>query len=284
MGTDKTVKRRIPLSFEIFPPKADAPLSDILVKLGDFAKLSPEYISVTYGTDGSNAPRTLEITEIVRRDYGIRSVAHLTCMNATHGDIADKLLRFKSAGVTDILALRGDRRDGLRLIDFNYAVDLISFINKAGGFSVCAACYPEGHAESGGIKNDVEIMKKKDALGVTHFVSQLFFDNGVFMRLLDLAAAGGIKAPIHAGVMPITNIKQLAGIVKVSGVKIPDRLARQIGKFEGNPQALKQAGMNFALEQISELAAYGVSGVHLYTMNSPDTARYIRDNTSYLFE
>ncbi|MGI6228355.1 MAG: methylenetetrahydrofolate reductase [Christensenellales bacterium] len=276
--------KKIIFSLELFPPKAGDSIEPIAKKLGEFGKLAPDYISVTYGTDGSNAPRTIELAELIQREHGVDALAHLTCVGATYNGVREKLEAFSKAGIKNILALRGDRRPGLDIVDFNYATNLIEFINCYGGFSVSAACYPEGHPESGGLKEDFEVLRKKASLGVKHFISQLFFDNDVFFRLLDSAAASGIDALIEAGIMPITNIKQLKGIVAVSGVKIPPRLARQIERFSDSAEALRQAGLNFALEQISELIAFGVKGIHLYVMNNPRTAEYIKSNAEHLFK
>lgn len=271
-------------SFEVFPPKDSVAVSEIYGALRQFALLKPDYISVTYGAGGSSQGLTAEISGFIINELKIPGVAHLTCVGATKQNISEALQKLKSLGVNRILALRGDLPEGTVLGDFRYATDLIKFINDFGGFEVYAACYPEGHSESKSFDFDVEVAKRKCDLGVKRFVSQLFYDNEDFYRMRDAFAKKGITVPISAGIMPITNAKQILRIVSLSGGKLPSGITKMVARFENNPQAFYQAGINYSVNQITDLIAGGVDGIHLYSMNKPKTAEDIYKNINTLLQ
>jgi len=269
---------KIDFSIEVFPPKEDIGVEQIYTALDDFAKLKPDFISVTYGAGGTSQGLTAEISSHIATKLSIPSVAHLTCVGATKENINLVLQQLKLFGVKRILALRGDLPDGHKLGDFKYATDLIEFINSFGGFDVYAACYPEGHSQSPSYDFDVEVAKMKADLGVKMFVSQLFFDNDDFYRMRDEYAKKGINVPVCAGIMPLTNAKNILRMVSLSGCKLPASVTKLISKFGDNQEAFYQAGINYAINQITDLISHGVDGIHLYSMNKPKTASDIYRN------
>lgn len=283
MGINFLNKKAI-FSLEIFPPKDIVGIQAIYNNLPTFASLSPDFISVTYGAGGSSVGTTVEIASKIKQQFNITSVAHLTCADSTTDTVQSVLNGLKQNGVNNILALRGDLKCGREVSDFTYATDLIKFINKSSHFNISSACYPEGHPESPNIKQDIEVLKMKSDLGVNHFISQLFFDNNDFYRFMELADIANISAPIEAGIMPITNSKQILRIIELSGAKLPAKLTKLISKYENNPIALRQAGLNFAIEQITDLLTNGVRGIHLYTMNNPYIATTIYNSIAPILD
>lgn len=276
--------KKIVLSFEVFPPKVDSDIASIKQTLPEFVSLKPEYISVTYGAGGSTVGYTKDICEYINDELNVPSIAHLTCVGSTKKSVTEFLTDCKSRGIKGILALRGDRRDGADCTDFKHATDLIKFIKDFGGFDVMAACYPEGHIESKDFSQDIEVMKMKADLGVDHFISQLFFDNNDFYNMLELMEKAGVKVPVAAGIMPITNAKNITRMVSISGAKLPPRLTKMIARYENNKDAMRIAGLNYSIDQITDLITNGVKGIHLYTMNNPSTARYILEKINPLID
>ncbi|NCA66448.1 MAG: methylenetetrahydrofolate reductase [NAD(P)H] [Clostridia bacterium] len=260
-------------SIEVFPPKDNSEADKIFSRLAEFSALSPDYISVTYRKGGEKF--TGEVASYIQNELGIPGVAHLTCTWATRHNMLTTLDNLRQKGIKRILALRGDVNEEVKTKDFRYATDLIEFIKEYGGFEVFVTCYPEGHPDSRDFAEDLNIMKKKAELGVSNFVSQLFFDNSDFYRMVDSMREWGINTPVQAGIMPLTNIKQILRIVSLSGAKLPAKLTKMVQKFENNPEALYQAGLNYAVEQISDLLINGADGIHLYSMNNPKLANYI---------
>lgn len=269
-------KQRV-LSFEIFPPKPDTPIHKIYETLAELKDLSPDFISVTYGAGGSTpGASTCEICTTVQQEHGILSVAHLPCINDTKEGVREKLRQLKENGVENVLALRGDRNPNTEpKNDFRYASELVSFISEQGDFDICGACYPEGHPEAADPFEDVRHLKEKVDAGVSHLITQLFFDNRSFYRFRELTAVAGIQVPIEAGIMPVTNKKSIERMVSMCGAGIPARLSRLLARYSDDPASLKAAGLEYAIEQILDLLEHGVDGIHLYTMNNPDVARYI---------
>lgn len=263
-------------SIEVFPPKDNSEASKIYDKLAGFSALNPDYISVTYRKGGEKF--TGEVASFIQTELNIPSVAHLTCTGVTKASIKSTLDDLKAKGIKRILALRGDLTEGAQPKDFRYATDLIEFINAYGGFEVFVTCYPEGHPDSKDFGEDLFVMKKKAELGVGNFITQLFFDNEDFYNMVDKMRGNNIKTPVQAGIMPLTNVKQILRIVSLAGTKLPTKLIRMVQRFENNPEALKQAGLNFAVEQISDLLINGADGIHLYSMNNPSIASYIFEN------
>lgn len=269
---------KIDFSIEVFPPKDSVGVEEIYKSLRQFAQLKPDFISVTYGAGGSNQRLTAEISSFIAQELAIPSVAHLTCVGATKENINSVLQQLKLYGVKRILALRGDLPEGHKLGDFKYATDLIEHINSFGGFDVYAACYPEGHSQSPSYDFDIEVAKMKADLGVKMFVSQLFYDNDDFYRMRDEYAKKGIFVPVSVGIMPLTNAKNILRTVSLSGCKLPAQVTKMIAKFGDNQEAFYQAGINYAINQITDLISHGVDGIHLYSMNKPKTAEDIYKN------
>lgn len=277
MKTAKLFKNKKVLSLEIFPPKRSAAIETIYDTLDELQELSPDFISVTYGAWGSdNNKASLEIASAIKNDYGIESVAHLPCINLSKREVRGMLQEFAQNGVENILALRGDLNPHYPpKKDFCYASDLVSFIKENGDFNIIGACYPEGHSECNNLNKDICNLKLKVDAGTDQLITQLFFDNDCFYSFRERASKAGINVPIEAGIMPVTNKKQIEKIVSMCGAKIPSKLVEMIEKYEKDPAAMLDAGIDYAVEQIYDLMARGVEGIHLYTMNNPYIARKI---------
>lgn len=269
-------------SFEVFPPKLDYPIDTIYTTIEELSELSPDYISVTYGAGGSTINnRTAEISGLVKNKYGIEALAHLTCIGSNKKQIDSILEDLKEKDINNILALRGDIIEGGKIInevEFKNSQDIIRYAKDNSDLGIAAACYPEGHIESKDKSIDIEILKLKEQAGADYFISQLFLDNKYFYDLLDKAEQKGIKSPIQAGIMPVINKKQIERIVGLCGATLPKKFIKIINKYEHNKDALRDAGIAYALEQIVDLISSGVRGIHLYTMNSPYIAKRITNS------
>lgn len=281
-------QKKAVISFEIFPPKPTTSIDVIYETIDALAPLRPDYISVTYGAGGSTTKTTVEIASIIRKRYNITALAHLTCYNSTKSQIDEILTQLGNNNVSNILALRGDQpRDGSSLQnshrDFRYASDLAEYISSNYIFCLGGACYPEGHPECPDLDRDVENLRKKVDAGVSFLITQLFFDNEKFFRFKEKVDRLNINVPIQAGIMPVTNRRQIERIVQLTNARIPQKLIRIMDKFEHNREALKDAGIAFATEQIIELLANDVDGIHIYTMNRPQVAKEIIWNLESVF-
>ena len=267
------------LSFEVFPPKKTSPIESVYSKLEEICALKPDFISVTYGAGGTGGhSRTCEIASKIKNDLGVESVAHLTCVNSTKADIDSTLEDFKAHNIENILALRGDFVEGIEpKKDFIYASDLCAYIKSKGDFDIAGACYPEVHGEAEDEVADVLNLKKKVEAGAEHLISQLFFDNSAFYRFIERTRIAGIDVPIEAGIMPVTNKNQIERMVSMCGASLPVKFTKIMQKYESKPEALRDAGIAYAVEQIVDLLANGVDGIHLYTMNNPYVARKITE-------
>ena len=285
MRTVDFFKEKTVLSFEVFPPKRTASVDTIYQALDEMKVLQPDFISVTYGAGGSeNCKATLSIASAIKKDYGIESVAHLPCISLSREDVRSQLEEFKLAGIENILALRGDYpENGCENGDFQYASDLISFIKENGDFNIIAACYPEGHKESEDMFADIRHLKHKVDAGASQLITQLFFDNEYFCRFRERCVLVDIKVPIEAGIMPVTNKKQIERMTSLCGVKLPHKFTAMMEKYEDRPEAMCDAGIAYAVDQIVDLIAQGVDGIHLYTMNNPYVAKKIYDAVHRLF-
>lgn len=274
-------EKNIILSVEIFPPKAEANVNNTLESAKAIWALNPDYISITRGAGGSTLGMdSVAIADKMTNEYGIVTLAHLTCINTDKKNIDILLDRLENAGVKSILALRGDltpQTENLKR-DFRYATDLIEHIKERNSFDICAACYPEGHTESVGFEEDLFVMKAKSELGITHFITQLFFDNNVFYDMLEKMHKHNITTPVQAGIMPLTNVNVLNKIVRLSGAKIPKALADIIMQYQDKPESLFAAGVDYACSQIDELISVGTRGIHLYAMNNVRLATLIANN------
>ncbi|MGN0608023.1 MAG: methylenetetrahydrofolate reductase [NAD(P)H] [Oscillospiraceae bacterium] len=274
-GKGKTV-----FSFEVFPPKNTTPIETIYSTLDELKELSPDFISVTYGARGTSADTTTcDIASYIQNKLGITSAAHLTCVYSTKELVLTRLAQLKERNVENILALRGDINPEIpRLHDFEYASDLTRFIKENGDFHVSGACYPECHIEAADMVEDIHNLKLKVEAGAEHLMSQLFFDNDAFYSFYEKARIAGINVPIEAGIMPVVNAKQIQRMVSMCGASLPAKFAKTMQRYENNPEALRDAGIAYAVDQIVDLISNGVEGIHLYTMNNPYVARKISDS------
>ena len=275
-------KGKTVFSFEIFPPKKDGSIDTVYNTLDELTDLKPDFISVTYGAGGSlPGCSTREIVSAIKEKYHTESIAHLTCVNSAREDIDRVIGEFKQCKIENILALRGDiNPDVPPKKDFLHASDLIAYMKERGNFSFSGACYPEGHTEAASLDEDIENLKRKVDAGASHLISQLFFDNECFYRFMEKIRAAGINVPVEAGIMPCSNAKQIQRMVTMCGASLPAKFTRLIARYGDNPDAMRDAGIAYAADQIIDLAANGVDGIHLYTMNNPYIARKISESVS----
>lgn len=273
-------EKEVVFSFEIFPPKPTSPIETIYDTLDGLQGLNPDYISITYGAGGSvNNNRTCKLSSLVKNKYGIEALAHLTCIGSTKNEISKILDNLNENGIENVLALRGDVHEGNSSIgEFNNSQELINHIKETKKFGIAAACYPEGHIESRNIDRELEILKLKEKAGAEYLISQLFFDNNYFYKFLNFVEKSSIEAPIQAGIMPVTNKKQIERIVSLCGANLPSKFIKIINRYEHDKDALRDAGIAYALEQIVDLVSTGVRGIHLYTMNNPYIAKRITNS------
>lgn len=274
--------KNVVFSFEIFPPKTTSSVNTIYNTLEALGDLKPDYISVTYGAGGSLIDnRTKELSSLVKNKYNIEALAHLTCINSTKAHIENILNDLKECNVENVLALRGDISDQVQNIgEYNYAYELVEHIKERNDFCIGAACYPEGHIQCESLSKDIDALKYKVDCGADFLISQLFFDNSLFYNFLNKANQRGINVPVQAGIMPITNKKQIEKIISLCGVELPKKFTKIMNKYENNSEALRDAGIAYAIEQIVDLVSTGVRGIHLYTMNNPYVARKITESIS----
>ena len=275
--TGKTV-----FSFEIFPPKRNGSIDTVYSTLDELTDLHPDFISVTYGAGGSlPGCSTREIVSIIKEKYHTESIAHLTCVNSTKEDIDRIIKEFEQYGIENVLALRGDINPDIPpKEDFKHASELITYMKERSSLCFSGACYPEGHLDSATLDEDIENLKRKVDAGAEHLISQLFFDNDCFYRFLEKVRAAGINVPIEAGIMPCVNAKQIQRMVGLCGASLPHKFTKMFARFENNPEAMRDAGIAYANEQIIDLVSSGVDGIHLYTMNNPYVARKISEGVS----
>ncbi len=270
------------LSCELFPPKANQPLADALPIVEETARLRPAFISVTNGAAGSTGSHTLEVAQAAQQ-AGVPALAHLVCMGAAQPDIDQTLALLKAAGIQNVLALRGDVPPAGPSGQFAHASQLTSHILSQGDFCVGGACYPEGHPESPSMDKDLDYLKCKVDSGCAFLTTQMFFDNNILYNFMFRLLKKGVDVPVVAGIMPVTNARQISRIVKLSGTSLPPRFRAIVDRFQDNPAAMAQAGIAYATDQIIDLAANGVSHIHLYTMNKPRIAGGIMANLSEIF-
>ena len=271
---------KVRLSCEVFPPKKFDGIAQACKVTREIAALKPAYMSVTYGAAGSTPGHTLALAQAVQ-DAGVTPLCHLTCVQSTREHVRQVLADMKAAGMKNVLALRGDLpTSGEPCRDFAYAAELVDFIHTQGDFCVGAACYPEGHPECESRSRDMEHLKRKVDAGVDFLTTQMFFDNGVLYNFLYRCLRAGIDVPVCAGIMPICDAKQVGRAVQLSGSIMPPRFAAIADRFAHDPDAMAQAGIAYATEQIIDLVANGVTNIHLYTMNKPWIARKIVENLS----
>lgn len=270
------------ISCELFPPKAGSELQNALKIVDKIAKIKPHFMSVTYGAGGTSAGQTVAIAKAVE-EHNIPALAHLTCIDATGDGIDGMLANFRANGIQNVLALRGDAvTDKPR--EFMHASDLMRKISASGDFCIGGACYPEGHPEAGSLDKDIENTKKKIDAGCEFLVAQMCFDNNIMYNYMYRLLRNGIDVPVVAGIMPVTNAKQINRICELSGTKLPPHYRAIVERFADDPQALMQAGIAYALGQIIDLIANGFKNIHVYTMNKPEVIGGIMKNLSEIIK
>ena len=265
----------IPVSFEMFPPKGELTLERARAAAEKLCALKPDFVSVTCSAGGSgDSGATADIAQMISRDFGTSSVAHLTGIGLTHAGLAARITTYRAAGVENVLALRGDlpQTGDAPSGDFSYAADIIPALVDA-GFCVGAAAYPEGHIACDSLAESVRHLKLKQDAGASFLVTQLFFDNDLFYRFRELADAAGITVPITCGIMPFMSKQQVTRMVFMCGASLPSPVIKLLARFEDDPDGLMRAGIDYACDQLVDLAEHGVDGLHVYTMNRPSVAR-----------
>lgn len=268
------------LSFEVFPPKTEDKYESVEKAAAEIAKLKPAFMSVTYGAGGGTSQYTVDIASSLK-NQGVTALAHLTCVSSTREKVQSVLQELKNRGIENVLALRGDiPKDGKVEKDYRYASELIAEIKRSGDFCIGAACYPEGHVESANKTEDIQHLKEKVEAGCDFVTTQMFFDNNILYNYLYRIREKGITVPVVAGIMPVTNVSQIQRICSMSGTYLPTRFKEILDRFGDNPAAMKQAGIAYATEQIIDLIANHVNGIHIYSMNKPDVAEQIRASLS----
>lgn len=275
MRISEIMARKQTFSFEIFPPRGDLPVEQAMAIAGSMAREKPDWISVTFSAGGSgNTGNTARIALQVQHDTGTNALAHLTCLGSTRADVDAYLAQLRAGGVENVLALRGDRVPGRDAIDFAYANELIAYLKEtAPELCVGAACYPEGHVEAPSFAADIERLKAKQDAGADFLVTQLFFDNEHFYRFREACVRARIKIPITVGIMPFTSTKQITRMAFTCGASIPSRVIKRLIAAGDDAASQELAGVEYACEQLRDLAANGVDGLHIYSMNKPSVAQ-----------
>ncbi|MBO5851331.1 MAG: methylenetetrahydrofolate reductase [NAD(P)H] [Clostridia bacterium] len=283
---DLLTKEKLTLSFEVFPPKTESNFESVKRATEEIAKLKPAFMSVTYGAGGGTSKYTLDIAKNILKEYGVPTLAHLTCVSSTKQTVKEKIEGIKNSGIKNVMALRGDIPKELENEDrsgwhYKHAVDLIRELKETSPeFCIGGACYPEIHPESANQNEDIKYLKEKVDAGCDFLTTQMFFDNNLLYNFLYKIREAGITVPVMPGIMPITNAKQVERAIKLSGSFIPQRFKSLVDKFGESPSAMKQAGIIYATDQIIDLFANGVKNVHVYSMNKPDVAEKILSNLS----
>ncbi|MBQ4116374.1 MAG: methylenetetrahydrofolate reductase [Clostridia bacterium] len=274
------------ISYEVFPPKTETSFESVKVATEEIAKLHPSFMSVTYGAGGGTSKYTLDIAKNIKEMYNVPTLAHLTCVSSTKETVKQRIADIKNAGITNIMALRGDIPAELENSDrsnwdYKHAIDLVRELKAVDkDFCIGGACYPEIHPESCDQKTDIKFLKEKVDAGCDFLTTQMFFDNNLLYNFLYKIREAGITVPIVPGIMPITNAKQVERSIKLSGSFMPQRFKSLVDKFGHDPAAMKQAGIAYATDQIIDLYANGITHIHVYSMNKPDVAEKIQSNLS----
>ena len=278
-------QNKITVSFEAFPPKKDSAYDDVIAAVDKMCALSPDFMSVTYGAGGGTSKNTVKIAEHVQNKLGICALAHLTCVSSTKEKVSEVLNELRENKIENVLALRGDIPVDASFPlpnQYKYACELVEEIKQRGDFCIGAACYPEGHTECEHKADDIEHLKTKVDCGVDFLTTQMFFDNNVLYNFLYRIRERGITVPVIAGIMPVTNGKQIARTCQLSGTYLPARFKAIVDKFGDDPKAMSQAGIAYATEQIIDLIANGIKHIHIYSMNKPEVAQAIMSNLSHI--
>lgn len=281
--TDIVRSRPVTISCELFPPKKDSDFAGVAEAAGKIATLRPDFISITYGAGGGTRKNTVEIASMVQEEFHVTSIAHLTCFSSTPDEVDGLIENIKAHHIENILALRGDPpKDNAQPLPgyYQHACQLIEQIRRHGDFCIGGACYPEGHVECANRELDLDYLKMKVDAGCSFLTTQMFFDNNILYNFLYRIREKGITVPVVAGIMPVTNGKQIARICKLSGTYLPEKFKAIVDKFGDNPSAMRQAGVAYAAGQIIDLIANGVNHIHIYSMNKPEIAAGIQASLS----
>ncbi len=278
-------KKQMSLSFEVFPPKKETSFESVRIATEKIAELKPSFMSVTYGAGGGTSDYTLSVAKNIKEKYNVPMLAHLTCVSSDKELVGRRIDGLIDAGITNVMALRGDLTPELENSDrskwdYRHAVDLIRELKEKGDFCIGAACYPEVHPESANQREDIKHLKEKVDAGADFLTTQMVFDNNLFFNFLYKIREAGITVPVLPGIMPITNANQVDRAIKLSGAFMPQRFRAMVDKFGTDPDAMKQAGIAYATDQIIDLYANGITNVHIYSMNKPDIAEGIQSNLS----
>ncbi len=284
--TEILKQNKASLSFEVFPPKTTSSFESVKEAIEKIAELHPSFMSVTYGAGGGTSQYTLDIAKNIKNEHGVPTLAHLTCVSSTKATVHSMIEKIKAAGIENIMALRGDIPSDMLDADrsawtYHHAVELIHELKESSPeLCIGGACYPEIHPESQDQKEDIKYLKEKVDAGCEFLTTQMFFDNNLLYNFLYKIREAGILVPIIPGIMPITNAKQVERAIKLSGSFMPQRFKSLVDRFGSDSEAMKQAGIAYATDQIIDLYANGITNVHVYSMNKPDVAEKIQDNLS----
>ncbi len=283
---DLLKQEKLCLSFEVFPPKSESGFESVKTATEEIARLRPSFMSVTYGAGGGTSKYTLDIAKNIKELYGVPTLAHLTCVSSTKETVRQKIDEIKKAGLDNVMALRGDIPPHLENADrsnwdYKYAIDLIRELKESNeNFCIGCACYPEIHPESANQKEDIKRLYEKVQAGCDFITTQMFFDNNLLYNFLYKIREAGITVPVIPGIMPITNANQVERALTLSGSFMPQRFKSLVDKFGSDADAMKQAGIAYATDQIIDLYANNITNVHVYSMNKPDVAQKIQSNLS----
>ena len=274
------------LSFEVFPPKTSDNFESVNSATQAIAALRPDFMSVTYGAGGGTSEFTSSIAQNIQAEKGVPVLAHLSCVSSTKDEIHKQLTILKEKGIENNLALRGDMPEGMSKehLDYHYASELTKEIREFGGFCIGGACYPEVHPESSSSIDDINNLKRKVEAGCEFLTTQMFFDNNLLYNFIYRVRKAGIDVPVVAGIMPVTNPKSIKRICAISGTALPQSFIRIVDRYGDNPEAMMQAGIAYATQQIIDLYANGVRAVHVYSMNKPEVAKRIKENISAIIK
>jgi methylenetetrahydrofolate reductase (NADPH) len=279
-------KKNMSLSFEVFPPKKESGFESVKTATEEIAACNPAFMSVTYGAGGGTSKYTLDIAKNISEKYKVPTLAHLTCVSSSRETVKARIEDMKAAGIKNVMALRGDLTPELEgtdpaTWDYRHAVELVRELKESDSdFCIGAACYPEVHPDSANQKEDILHLKEKVEAGADFLTTQMVFDNNLFFSFLYKLREAGVECPVLPGIMPITNAKQVERAIKLSGSFMPQRFKSLVDYFGSDPDAMKQAGIAYATDQIIDLYANGITNVHVYSMNKPDVAKAIMDNLS----
>ena len=278
------------MSFEVFPPKTTTSFESVRAAVEKIAELRPSFMSVTYGAGGGTSQYTLDIAKNIKEKHNVPTLAHLTCVSSTKETVHGMIENIKSAGIENVMALRGDIPADMQDADrsmwaYKHAIDLVRELKEADAdLCIGGACYPEIHPESACQKDDIRFLREKVDAGCDFLTTQMFFDNNLLYNFLYKIREAGITVPVIPGIMPITNANQVARAIKLSGSFMPRRFISLVDKFGNDPDAMKQAGIAYATDQIIDLYANGITNVHVYSMNKPDVAEKIQTNLSSIIK